>query len=309
MQVGVDYASVDGNEPPDFERAKREAGLTFAYLRRSYSYLTQHGSVLAHDPVYERDAARARAAGLVVGAYLAASFAAEARSVAEQVANFEAAGGEILPGDLPVALDVEFSGRGVQDTGRSKREVFQLVLEFVRLLRAKHQTVAIYTSHVQWHDDNGLSGPDAHVLDDVVLWQKTPYPRRARLPYVRSTWKLPHAGVSTSDPYDYWRVPIPWERNRPWLQQGEGDVTDFPGFSSTVDVDGFYPLSKTTARFADVNRIFWMQRQLIRLGSTSVVSMGLWSDATQAALISFQKQRGLVPDGIVGVRTYAALCS
>lgn len=309
MQVGVDYASVDGNEPPDFELAKREGGLAFVYLRRSYSYQTHCGGVLAHDPVYERDAARARAAGLVVGAYLAASFSAKAQSATEQVANFEVAGGEVLPGDLPVVLDVEFSGRGIQDTNLSKREVFQLVLEYVKLLRAKHQTVAIYTSHVQWHDDNGLSGPDSRDLDDVVLWQKTPYPRKARLPYLRSTWKLPHAGVSTSDPYDYWRVPIPWERNRPWLQQGDGDVTDFPGFNHTVDVDGFYPLSKSTAGFADASRIFWMQRQLIRLGSASVVPTGLWSDTTQTAIISFQKQRDLVPDGVVGVKTYAALCS
>lgn len=312
MQLGVDYASIDGNSLPNFATAFSN-GVRFAYIRRAYCYFdTAHRAHrCAFDTTYARDAEAARVAGLVVGAYLAPSFRAGAPSPAEQVANFEAAPGEVLPGDLPVALDVEFVGRGVQDTGLDARQCFQLVLEYVRELKKTHQTVAIYTSHVQWHDDNGLLGPDDPILDDVVLWQKTPYPHKAGTSYQgkASDYHEPHVGTVAWDPHDYWRVPRPWERNRPWLQQAEGDLVNVPGFDHTVDLNVFYPLSQGTVRPTDATRLAWLSRQLTRHGyQVPEPCNGLFSVHTRTALLTFQSKHGLSTDGVVGIRTYAALC-
>lgn len=299
-QLGVDYASVDGNAPPDFAEA-RKAGLSFAYIRRSHAYRTPRGCVLAADPCYARDAARARLAGLTVGAFLFPSFAVGAPSPAEQLANFESAGGDVLPGtDLPVALDVEMTGRGIQDTGRSKEEVFELVLEFLRLMRARYRTVAVYTSHVQWHDDNGLGGPSSPELDGVVLWIKTPYRLRAGQRVDSVMYREPHFAMDRNDSGSYWRVPDPWHDQGWWIQQGQGDTVGFAGFSHTVDVDHFEPLSARSGGDNAMLRRCWVRAQL--------TGRGLDASDLFAAVRQFQSSHGLVADGVVGVRTFAALC-
>ena len=50
----------------------------------------------------------------------------------------------------------------------------------------------------------------------------------------------------------------------------------------------------------------WVQFELNRLGYTLAVD-GSYGPKTQAAVISYQKARGLVPDGIVGAKTLASL--
>ena len=301
-QLGVDYASVDGNDEPDFVAA-RAGGVRFVYIRRSHCYRdnAHRAYRLAFDPCYARDAHRARAAGLTVGAYLFPSFAAGAPSPAEQVANFDAADGDILRGDLPTVLDVEFPGKGIVETGRIPADVFKDVLVFVGLLK-KRGPVAIYTSHVQWHDSNGLGGPDDPALRDVVLWVKTPYRRNAGEPVDTASPREPHA--SGTD--DMWRLPRPWSTW--WVHQYQGDAIGVDGFSHTVDINRFVTLSASSH---DPDRIAWIQRRLAILGAPLVGPLsvsGVWDNDTEHAVRAYQTAHGLAVDGVVGVRSFAALC-
>lgn len=301
MQLGVDFASVDGNLEPDFLRAKC-AGISFAYIRRSYCYYdTVHRAChLAHDDCYKDYAAKARAAGLVVGAYLFPSFALGAPTPAEQVANFLVAGGEVIQGkDLPVALDVEFTGNGIADTHQSKEKVFSLVLEFLRELKKTFPTRAIYSSHVQWHDTNGLRGPDSPELEGVQLWQKTPYRLKAGWPMDKQTPPDPHVGLLKADPHDYFRVPLPWEKQGWFMQQYQGDAVGVPGFSHTVDINRFVPFKVDTK---SVTRREFLIDRLDHL-------MPEHTDTPlEDVLRDFQRLNGLVPDAVVGVATFVALC-
>lgn len=301
MQLGVDFASVDGNKEPDFVLT-HAAGIRFAYIRRSYCYYDpMHRAFrLAHDLCYARDAQRARDAGLTVGAYLFPSFAVGAPSPAEQVANFLAAGGDVISGkDLPVVLDVEFPGRGILDTKRLKTEVFTLVLEFIAELRKHFSAVGVYTSHGQWHDDNGLGGPNSKELEGVLLWQKTPYRLKAGNPQDKQTPPDPHVGVLTTDPNDYWRVPLPWEEQGWFMQQCQGDAIGVAGFSHTVDINRFVPFAAGTST---KSRRSWLFNALNRAAPFDL------NAPLDAVLKDFQHSRGLVADGIVGVATFATLC-
>src|SRR5882757_1735985 len=176
LQLGIDFASMDVPTAPDIAAAVA-GGTRFAYARRSHCYYDQINRAwrLAHDPVATRDVPRLRDAGVVVGQYLFPSFHRDAPNVEAQVANFQSSGPAIMKGkDLPPALDVEFPGKGIQDTLRPQGEVFKLVLEYVRALRAAYgNSPIIYTSHVQWHDSNGLGGPTHEEISACPLWLKT----------------------------------------------------------------------------------------------------------------------------------------
>lgn len=299
-QIGLDMASIDANAKPD-TLAARAAGVRFVYIRRSHCYFdAAHKAFhLAHDHTYERDSAAWRSVGVVVGAYLFPSFKLGAPTVKEQVANFLAAGGDVLVGrDLPVALDVEFPGKGIADTGRSQAEVFVLVLEFVRELRKHFTAVAIYTSHVQWHDTNGLGGPDSPELDGVILWQKTPYRLQSRQPLDTVPPKDPHTFFLVTDPHSYWQIPRPWSNQGWWIQQYQGDCLGFAGFDKTVDVNRFCVTSSTSTNSKNIE---WIQKRL------RVPQTRMWDTLTGDAVKLFQSSRGFVADGVVGVATFSAL--
>lgn len=282
----VDYADGDGNEPPDFAAA-RTAGVGVAIIRRSVTYWDRSAQAyrLRADRAYARDAQAARDAGLVVGSYLFPAFGLHAPSPAEQVANFVAAEGDVRIGtDLPPALDVEFPGNGVADTGQSQRAVLGLVQLFVQELQHHYGCLPmIYTSHVEWCDSNGLGGPPAPWIKDCPLWVKVPYRLVARRPPDEEPAAAP-------------QLPPPWLDRGWWLRQSQGDALGFHGFSSTVDLGDFQLLDATTG-LTDP-RWAWVCLQL-RCAQEDV----------GRALEAFQTSRGLQPDRIVGPRTLAALAA
>lgn len=311
-QLGIDYASVDGNSAPDFVKAKN-AGVQFVIIRKSYilhdpAHRAWH---LAADQAYARDVAHARAAGLTVGSYGFFAFDKGAPSAPDQVAALLHAAGDVVRGvDLPYCIDVEFPGRGIADTGRTQAEAFAFLLELVAEVR-KQAGVSplIYTSHVQWHDDNGLGGPDNAALDGCPLWVKTPYRLRAGQPLDAVAARLPHVGSTPDDPNSYWRVPLPWERQWWWIQQCQGDAVGLPGFDATVDINHFHELSASST--SEAPRIRWLQRQLCVVGkpySGPLNVTGIWDTDTEYALRAFQVAHGLPVTGLVNIATFASLC-
>lgn len=302
MSTVVDYAWMDhpGTASPDFA-AMRAAGCGTVILRRSVGYYDRAHSawVLSTDPVYARDAEAARAAGLVVGAYLFPAFGRSAPSPREQVAAFAQSTGRIVHGvDLPPCLDVEFPGNGIVDTGLSPAAVGVLVEQFVAELDATYGCAPlIYTSHVQMHDTNGLGGVLAHssALEACPLWDKVPYPVGTGRPPALNASRPAHAGYAAWDRGDLWRIPDPW--TAPWLTQSQGDALGYPGVRQ-CDLGVFHLLSRSLP--AD-RRWAWVQRQL------DVEVTGAWTEEVEEAVRAMQAAHGLDVDGVVGPRTFAVL--
>jgi len=310
-QQGIDYASVDGNAPPDFVKA-RAAGAEFAIIRKSY---VQHDSKgkwhVTADKHYARDVAQARRVGLTVGSYGFFTFAKDGPSAADQVSVLTQGTGGVIPGkDLPYCVDVEFPGKGIVDTHRTQSEAFAYLLELISEVRRQAGcSPLIYTSHVQWHDSNGLGGPDSPVLDGCPLWIKTPYRLAARNHVDTASPRLPHVGQLTNDPHGYWRVPRPWERQGWWIHQYQGDALGFPGFSATVDVNHFMSVGVTSLN--ESARISWLQRRLAVLGEPlrgPLNVTGMWDADTEHAVRAFQTAQHLKVSGEVDIATFASLC-
>ena len=316
MILVADLAQMDMSGQPDFA-ALKAAGFGVVIFRRSYCYYDgmHRAHRLAHDPTFERDAVAARAAGLVVGAYMFPSYKKGAPSPVEQVANFAAAGGELIPGiDLPPFQDVEFPGRGIADTGRSQAEVADIVLATDRELRRVFGSSGIYTSHVQTDDDNGLGGalarlPEGARLDlaEALLWQKIPYRLGAGHPLDQVAPRDPHEGRAAWDEHDYYRTPRPWEgRSGWWIRQWQGDARGLPGGLRQADVGDF-----RVARVGDHgSHVLGLKRRLQHLGGGRVgpldVASPLFDEDLELAVRALQTTHNLDVDGVVGPRAVAA---
>lgn len=267
---------------PDW-RAARAAGVRGVYLRRSWTYF-DHGHQafrMCHDPVASW-AGNARAAGLKVGFYLFPCFDRGAPSPTEQIWNFAGGPGVVVPGtDLPVCLDVEFPGSGIADTHLTQPAVLELVEQYVDGLTAMyHSAPAIYSSHVEVHDTNGLGlSPTAALprLAACPLWQKTPYRVPAGQPLDQVQPAAPHDDYAVWDHADLWRTPSPWRGLGCFLQQFQGDVRGIPG------------VHQADASYFRVPEA-WCRA---RLGSTTV--------------LEFQAAHGLQADGIIGLMTFCAI--
>src|SRR5262245_57631164 len=102
MLIGVDYASVDRNQSPDFEAFKAAcvtAGsqAAFAIIRCAYG--------TSPDATVKRDLARARAAGFTCGSYL--YLRSSGPGPEEQVYAFSDNVGVLRADDLVPVIDVE----------------------------------------------------------------------------------------------------------------------------------------------------------------------------------------------------------
>ncbi len=285
---GVDYASVDGNNPPDF-RAARAAGYRFAIVRGAYP--TSSDRKMRIDKHYQRDAEAIRAAGIVLGSYVILDYSGQI-TPEQQIATFATSIGERKPGDLPVGLDIEFPG-GRPSTGLTSRQALTWAERAYTALRLRFGTVMTYTSARVWHED----------LDDRPSicgrgpgWIKTPYAYRAGNP--------PHPERQGA----LGILPVPWRGAASpgvWIQQYQGDAKPVPGFSSTVDLNAF----KAMFPGETSSRVRWVQLQLrSELGWHAGSVDGLrYGPTTVDAVKMLQCAHGLVVDGIIGPATFAFL--
>lgn len=281
---GIDYASVDGNKPPDLAAAKA-AGLRFAIVRGSYSTW--------QDPTCSRDRAAIRAAGLTFGAYLFPVMNAGAPTPEEQVRQF-LQHAELEPSrDFAGVLDLEWPG-GIAKTGKTRIEIANWIRRAVA--EFEHRTGCkpiVYSSArvLDGNDTDSLAGAADRMVFGCPAWCAR-YPFKTRIPAVTND--------ATVDALP--RPPVPralGDADGWWIWQYQGDAIHLPGFSATVDMDEFNLLRHG----AKGTRVSWVQRRVGVVEGTP----GVWTDAMDDAVKSFQQEKGLVADGVIGPATFAAL--
>lgn len=298
--LGIDYAGVDAPKPPNIARMKL-AGMEFAILRATYG--------TSADRTFQRDFPKLKAAGIVCGAYMFPVMRKD-REPEPQVAAFVAAtkkAGGLIPGvDLPPVFDVEFS-KGVKATGLTRLEALDWTHRALMLLEDAFGVLPmIYTSARVWdgEDDDSLDLDKVPVpaLVDCPLWLAR-YPYKIRipshhLPDQRDGLKVPPVPKQLGDATDV------------WIHQYQGDAVGFPGISSWVDLNRFFPISQATAiKYSE--RVKWIQRKLNSwarsLKDPELVVDGDWGGKTERALREFQSLHGIPGTGTVDVRTFCAL--
>lgn len=271
--IGVDYASVDGNKVPDFVAAKN-AGCRFVLVRGGYT----SSGVTFRDSCLTRDRQSAKLLGLTFGAYMILGYPSKSvysmSSPEDQVHNFVTAYGKRGLGELPPSLDVEFS-RGRISTKFTAREALDWIERAYAALSDVYGTVMVYSSARVWRED--LDDRESALLGQAPLWIKTPYPYQAR--------KAPHLEAQG----ELGALPPPWRYPHSpgvWLRQFQGDAIGYPGFSSTIDLNVWHE-----------NQNQWL---IDRVGDGH-------PNGLLGAVKSYQRGNGLLPDGIVGPATFAAL--
>lgn len=286
--IGVDYASVDGNDRPDWRAAKRDGGVGFALLRASFAMYskTRRQWTIAPDQTYQRDFQKVP---VVKGAYMFPEPRAAMRPK-EQVDVFydavKAAGGLERGKNLPPVLDIEFPA------GITNRKAMLLWMKAAhdRMMERFDVYPMLYTSARVWdgEDDDALN---ADTMQELVENLKNCPLWLARYPY-----KLRTKAVLTP-PEGHPPVPAMWGKANYWIWQYFGDALQTPGFTSTVDLNKF--------NFSQIGekgeRVKWIQRKI------GAKDDGIFGEGTQKALVAFQKKKNLSVDGTVGPATFAAL--
>jgi GH25 family lysozyme M1 (1,4-beta-N-acetylmuramidase) len=288
MIFGIDTASVAGNKNPNWAQAKAQGPLSFALLRASFG--------TTPDTTFARDWPRLREVGLVRGAYLFLRFpragkpapdpAAQARTLIQVV-------GELGPGDLPPTVDVEFPGKGRSETGLGVDECLAGIGTAITVL-TDHYGVApiVYTSARVWREDLGnAAGDQIANLGESPLWLAR-YFFASGKPAARDAAAFADGALTPA-------VPPPWgDADNWWIHQYQGDAVDLPGFpSGNVDMNRFNPMIKG----ARGDRVRWVQRRL------GIAVNGRFDPAMETAVRKFQARQGLVPDAVIGPRSFAQL--
>jgi len=284
--LGVDYASVDDNAPPDFHKA-RQAGTRFALVRAIYGRRV-HGQCDAApvfvDPVWARDKDAITAAGLLRGAYLFVCYPRNGCDTPTPEVQAQAFIDHVeleRDKDFVPMFDVEEASDVL-----GPDEMYDWTLRVTTALRAHYRAwPGMYTSAQVWaeHLCNHAAGP----LAECPLWLAKPWPWQANT-------EVHLDGALDREPRT---IPQFGDATNYWIYQYQGDAVRWPGFSNTVDANRFHGV----ARKATGTIVSWIQRRV----AASVD--GDFGPKTESAVKAFQAKHGLLADGIVGPATFAAL--
>lgn len=310
MFVGIDtYGGTDGNQngTVDWSKAKA-AGIGYAIIRAAYGTTPDKGFI-KNWPLMAK-------AGVVRGGYLFLRFPCKSKGITSVPTPTEQAEAVckivgVLSGvDYPISLDVEFPGEGQPDTGMTKKQLLNGVLEAWNVLKAKYGVAPIiYSSARVWYDDLGNPDVPAEVKESL-LWL-------ARYAFDPGT-----AVLTNIDAIAYPPVPPPWAGTDPkpviyrgmpysndnwFIHQYQGDAKGpsiiplgFP--KGDIDLNRMRSIQKGSTG----EKVKWVQR---RLGFIGANVDGKFGPMTDTAVRKLQASKNdVVVDGIVGPRTMAYLC-
>ncbi len=288
--LGIDYATIAGIKL-DMARIKK-AGTEFAIFRGSYG-VRADPHLKTHWQAY-KDMPR--------GVYMFPVML-RTREPEPQVAAFAAAikaAGGLRPGiDLPPIFDVEYP-KGVASSGLTRLQCLDWIERAIDSLTKTFGCLPmLYTSARVWdgEDDDSLDLDKVPVprLVDCPLWlARYPYKYKIPahyLPAQRDGLKMPPVPKQLGDADDV------------WLHQYQGDATEFPGVSRTVDLNRFFPAVRGKT---GIERTKWIQRKLNARGYQLVLD-GIWGDKTERALRELQSREKLPGTGVVDLRTFCML--
>src|SRR6478609_529512 len=282
--IGVDYASVDGDAPPDFAAAKK-AGIRFAIPRAIYGRRAKGQAdnlPVFVDPTWARDKDAIRAAGLKRTAYLFLCYPKLGVATPDPEVQAQAFIDYVKLDrsvDFCPMLDVEEAAPNL-----SGEEMYAWTLRAVEKLRAHYGTwPGIYTSARVWAEN--VHGHSPGVMLNCPLWLAKPWP-----------WPVGTMRHLDGAP-GYNATTIPEFSNQWFLYQYQGDATHCPGFTSTVDMSRFRVFGKGALGA----HVVWAQRRL------GVKVDGNFGYETDRAVRALQTAYRLTVDGIVGADTFAVL--
>lgn len=268
--IGIDIASVDGNGTPDWAAARQQGHLQFVALRAAEG--------LTPDSWYPTYRRQLDALGVPHFPYLLLT--ANLDTPENQAQGALTAVGTLNDHYFPLAIDVEGSRRGLTAA--------QWLGWIVRAKRVIEETIGvpplIYSSRSYWVDPEGLNGLPAPELNECLGWWKF--------------WRLaPHMPASY-DPVAVDQLPPP-PAPPPWLtqfgiHQFQGDALGYPGFKSTVDLNRLHVQRQGDAG----DSVKWIQQRL-----PGLLVDGVFGPKTDGAIRTFQTQKRITADGVVGLDT------
>jgi peptidoglycan hydrolase-like protein with peptidoglycan-binding domain len=286
--IGIDMASVSGNDAPDW-RAAQKAGVGFAFLRASYAAYSnskKRWSILP-DPHFARDWKKIP---VTKGAFMfpePRALEGPKEQVKVFVNSIKSQGGLERGVDFPPVLDIEFPG-GLRN--RTRKQMVQWMMDAVKGLQdAFDVNPILYTSARVW------DGEDTDALNADTLLEMTATLKECPLWLARYPFAYNLAPKQPPDGYP--PVPKLWGTGNVWFWQYQGNVKRMPGFTGLIDLDKFYPMKIGEKG----EKVKWVQTRI------SVKPDGIFGPNTQKALINFQIRKGLATNGVVDLQTFAAL--
>jgi len=295
--LGIDYASIDDNAPPNWSLVKSPASdgstVQFALLRAVY------GDWI--DTTFLRDYAGIRAAGLVPGAYLYPRY----KNGQGTLLTPELMVGQLMKAlgqvgyrrgkDLPPAIDIE-SGGSPTAFGVSPEHALEWYERIYDLIKTELGIAPIiYTSGRVWKEDlhNQLTK-----MTDCPLWLAKPWPWAIHKTAQRAITQAFANGTYDPD------VPLPWGGGNWAIGQYQGDAWNYPGITKANGTTGQVDCNRfhTIKEGAKGPYVAWCQRRL------GVAPDGQFGPKTTQATKNFQAAHGQTTDGIIGIRTFTPLC-
>lgn len=288
MSAGIDFFPFDSNtDHPGFKQAIAVHGITWAYVRASFSIAEDNYGTAVHVERADEMMRKIEDSGLTAGAYMMPDYRPGAAPAKPQVhAYLEAA--KLRPGRLPAIVDIE--GAALHDRAR--------VAPFIAEIFAELDVAMPGVAKLAYCSARGCDTDDADTLNgaanatlarcDFIV---------ARYPFASHTDAataikaeagaagppVPHAGGDSDNWYGH---------------QFAGDAIRIAGLPGQCDLNRWNLLSGATP--IGVRRT----RALARLKSA------LGDDARGTLdydLRAYQDKRGLVVDGYGGVATYSWL--
>jgi hypothetical protein len=267
---GIDIASIDGNGTPDWNAAVTQAHLRFVGLRAVYG--------MTVDPWYATYVNQLDARGIPHFPYLL--LIPNLSTPEDQAKKALDVIGTLNNHYFPLALDVEGDRRGL-----SAPEWLDWVTRAKRTIEAAIGVPPLlYTSYVYWVDPVGMDNLPAPELADCCPWVKY--------------WPFPTDSQAVYDPAVIDALPsppCPPPFGNCWIiQQTQGDAIRYPGFKSTVDINRLHVQKQGDHD----DSVKWIQRRL-----PGLVVDGIYGPMTTGAVKTFQTQKKITADGIVGLDT------
>ena len=272
--IGIDIASVDENGTPDWATARQQGRLQFVGLRAAEG--------LTPDAWYPTYRQQLDAIGIPNFPYLLLT--ANLDTPENQARRALDVVGTLNDRYFPLALDVEGSRRGL-----TANQWLGWVIRAKRVIEdALGVPPLLYTSKIYWIDPTGMNDQAAPELADCLGWWKF--------------WPGPVGAPARYDPAYVDQLapppaPPPWG-NQFGIHQYAGDAVHFPGFKSTVDTDRLH----VQQQGATGDSVKWLQRRL-----PGVVVDGVFGPKTDSAIKTFQIQKKITADGVVGLETLQLL--